>query len=205
MPGWIVFQALAPRVGAGTSSRIWPIICSGVFPAKVASAVRVMRCASTGTARFLTSSGTTVAAVVGGGPYARAAGQGERASHGGADLDAFVVAGGFHQSHDVFEDRVVEMHGFADVAHAQHVFAGEHRMHGGGAVGDVDLFQDVDAHVVAWIADGGFDEETVHLRFRQLVGAELFDRVLGGDDHERLRHRVGDAVDGDLLLFHDFE
>ena len=50
-----------------------------------------------------------------------------------------------------------------------------------------------------------FDEETVHLRFRQLVGAELFDRVLGGDDHERLRHRVGDAVDGDLLLFHDFE
>ena len=120
-------------------------------------------------------------------------------------MDAFVVAGGFHQSHDVFEDRVVEMHGFADVAHAQHVFAGEHRMHGGGAVGDVDLFQDVDAHVVAWIADGGFDEETVHLRFRQLVGAELFDRVLGGDDHERLRHRVGDAVDGDLLLFHDFE
>ena len=78
-------------------------------------------------------------------------------------------------------------------------------MHGGGAVGDVDLLQDVDAHVVAWIADGGFDEETVHLRFRQLVGAELFDRVLGGDDHERLRHRVGDAVDGDLLLFHDFE
>ena len=184
-----MFQALAPRVGAGTSSRIWPIICSGVFPAKVGFGGEGDAVREHGYGEVFDVVGHYVAAVVGGGPYARAAGQGERASHGGADLDAFVVAGGFHQSHDVFEDRVVEMHGFADVAHAQHVFAGEHRMHGGGAVGDVDLFQDVDAHVVAWIADGGFDEETVHLRFRQLVGAELFDRVLGGDDHERLRHR----------------
>ena len=120
-------------------------------------------------------------------------------------MDAFVVAGGFHQSHDVFEDRVVEMHGFADVAHAQHVFAGEHRMHGGGAVGDVDLFENAHAHVVARIADGCFDEETIHLRFRQFVGAELFYGVLGGDDHERLRYRVSFAVDGDFLLFHDFE
>lgn len=83
-------------------------------------------------------------------------------------------------------------------------FAGEHRMHGGGAVGDVDLFQDVDAHVVAWIADGGFDEETVHLRFRQLVVPSCsigfwVAMTMNGCGNG------SDAVDGDLLLFHDFE
>ena len=97
------------------------------------------------------------------------------------------------------------MHGFADGTHAQYVVAGEHRMHGGRTVGDVDLLENVHAYVVARIADGCFDEETIHLRFRQFVGAELFDRVLGGDDHERLRYRVGFAVNGDFLLFHDFE
>ena len=58
---------------------------------------------------------------------------------------------------------------------------------------------------MARIADGCFDEETVHLRLRQFVGAELLDGVLSGDDHERLRYRMGFAVDGDFLLFHDLE
>ena len=78
-------------------------------------------------------------------------------------------------------------------------------MHSGCTVGDVDLLENAYAHVMARIADGCFDEETIHLRFRQFVGAELFDGVLGGDDHERLRYRVGFAVDGDFLLFHDLE
>ena len=168
MPGRIVFQALAPRVGAGTSSRIWADHLFGGVSGEGGLAVRVMRCASTGTARFFDVVGHYVAA---GCRRRSIRAQRVKASAPrmeGADLDAFVVAVASDQSHDVSEDRVVEMHGFADVAHAQHVFAGEHRMHGGGAVGDVDLFQDVDAHVVAWIADGGLMRETVHLRFRQL-------------------------------------
>ena len=111
----------------------------------------------------------------------------------------------FHQAHDIFEDRVVKMYGFADGTHAQHVVAGEHRMHGGCTVGDVDLFENAHAHVVAWIADGCFDEETIHLRFRQFVGAELFYGVLGGDDHERLRQRNALAPDGGGSFGHGFK
>jgi hypothetical protein len=33
----------------------------------------------------------------------------------------------------------------------------------------------------------------------------VLDRVLGGDDHERRRHRVGGAVDGHLVLGHGLE
>ena len=115
------------------------------------------------------------------------------------------MPGRFDQANDVFDDGVIEAYGLADGAHAQHVVAGKHVMHGGSAVGDVDLTQNVDAHLMAWVADGGLDEESVHLRFGQLIGAELFDRILRGDHHERLRYGMGHAIDGDLLLLHDLE
>lgn len=65
--------------------------------------------------------GHYVAAVVGGGPYARAAGQGERVC---MEEPTWMrsLCGGASTSRTMYsEDRVVEMHGFADVAHAQHV------------------------------------------------------------------------------------
>ncbi len=54
---WNAFHA--PSDGAGTVSSIRLMASSVVRPAKVASAVSLMRCDSTATARSLTSSGTT--------------------------------------------------------------------------------------------------------------------------------------------------
>jgi hypothetical protein len=48
-------------------------------------------------------------------------------------------------------------------------------------------------------------EEAVQLRLRQRVGALVLDRVLRGDDDERLGQRSGLALDGDLALLHRLE
>jgi hypothetical protein len=55
------------------------------------------------------------------------------------------------------------------------------------------------------VADVQLEHEAVHLRFRQRIGAFLLDRVLRGEDEERLLQLVGRSADGDLLLLHRFE
>ena len=47
--------------------------------------------------------------------------------------------------------------------------------------------------------------EPVQLCLRQGIGPVVLDRVLGGDDHERVAHRVGPAFDGDLAFAHALE
>jgi len=49
------------------------------------------------------------------------------------------------------------------------------------------------------------EQEAVELRFGQRERAFVLDRVLRREHDERLRHLVGDAVNGDLALFHAFE
>ena len=56
-----------------------------------------------------------------------------------------------------------------------------------------------------WIADDQAHHEPVELGLGQRVGALVLDRVLCGNDHERRRELAGDAVDGDLALFHGLE
>jgi hypothetical protein len=46
---------------------------------------------------------------------------------------------------------------------------------------------------------------SVELRLRQREGADLVQRVLGGDDEERLRQWPGHAVDRDLAFLHRLE
>ena len=46
------------------------------------------------------------------------------------------------------------------------------------------------------------EQEAVQLGFGQLVGALVFDRVLGRGDDERVGQRPGFAVHGDLTLLH---
>ena len=48
-------------------------------------------------------------------------------------------------------------------------------------------------------------QEAVELGLGQRERPFQLDRVLGGQDEERLRERSGLAVDGDLALFHRFE
>ena len=49
------------------------------------------------------------------------------------------------------------------------------------------------------------EQKAVQLRFGQLVGALVFDRVLGGGDDERVGQRLGFAVHADLALLHRLE
>ncbi|MNM70879.1 hypothetical protein D3C81_825240 [compost metagenome] len=55
------------------------------------------------------------------------------------------------------------------------------------------------------IVHAQLEHEAVQLGFRQRIGAFLLDRVLGGQHHERPRHRQGVALEGDLALLHHLE
>ena len=55
------------------------------------------------------------------------------------------------------------------------------------------------------MVDDDLHHEAVALGVGQLVDALALDRVLGGDDEERLGHGVGDAADRHLLLGHHLE
>ncbi len=55
------------------------------------------------------------------------------------------------------------------------------------------------------IADRDPHQESVELALRERIGPFRFDRVLGGDHHERDRQAVAVSIDGDLLLGHRLE
>jgi len=55
------------------------------------------------------------------------------------------------------------------------------------------------------IAERYAHEESIELRFGQLVGAELLVRVLRRDDEERVRQAVGGKVCAHLALFHGLQ
>ena len=57
----------------------------------------------------------------------------------------------------------------------------------------------------ARVADRQLEQEPVELRLGQRVGALVLDRVLRGDDDERVGQRVRLALDGDLALLHRLE
>ena len=65
--------------------------------------------------------------------------------------------------------------------------------------------EDLDLLLLARVADVELEQEPVELGLGQRVGALLLDRVLGGDDDERLRQRVGVALDRHLALLHRLE
>ncbi len=55
------------------------------------------------------------------------------------------------------------------------------------------------------VAEPDAEHEPVELRLGQRERALVLDRVLGGDDEERVGHLVGRAVDRGLALLHAFE
>ena len=67
------------------------------------------------------------------------------------------------------------------------------------------LVEDVELFVDGRIAERGPHEEAVELRLRQRVGAVLLDRVLGGDEEERIGQRVCKSVDSHLQLCHSLQ
>jgi hypothetical protein len=81
-----------------------------------------------------------------------------------------------------------DVHDLADLR-----VAGHDAGHDGGLV----------AH--AGVVHEHLEQEAVDLRLGQRVGALGLDRVLGGQDQERPRDRVGLAAEGDLALLHDLQ
>ena len=52
------------------------------------------------------------------------------------------------------------------------------------------------------VADSGGDQETIELRLRERESANLLPRILGRNDHKRIREGMGDPLDGHATLFH---
>jgi len=50
-----------------------------------------------------------------------------------------------------------------------------------------------------------FEDKPIQLSLRQTIGTFMFDRILGGQDHEGLRQWVGNSVKSHLLFFHNFK
>ena len=72
-------------------------------------------------------------------------------------------------------------------------------------MGPLLLVEDHDLVQQRRVAEPDPEHEPVQLRLGQREGALVLDRVLGGDDEERVGHRVGDAVDRRLPLLHALE
>jgi hypothetical protein len=85
----------------------------------------------------------------------------------------------------------------AEIGRAEHL-VGHRRLHA-HAVDDLPLL------LAGRIVDHDLHEEPVPLRLGQRVDTLGLDRVLGGHDQERLRHRVRRAADRDLPLRHHLE
>ncbi len=64
---------------------------------------------------------------------------------------------------------------------------------------------DLELFVLLRIAERRLEEEAVELGFGEREDALVVERILGREDQERARQRVGFAVDGDLALGHRLE
>ena len=73
------------------------------------------------------------------------------------------------------------------------------RHRAGRAIDDLPLF------LPGRVADLHHHEKAIHLRFRQRIRAFLLDRILRGEDDERVRQRVAAVADRDLALLHGLE
>ena len=142
-------------------------------------------------------------AAVGDGP--RFGGLGERARATHADPHAHLAGktGGLDQAADVVVDERIHEHTAGDVAHAHERLrsddGGKVVAHIGGAL------ENANGRGQVGVAERGLHHEPVELGLWQPVGTGLLDRVLGGDDQKWHTGGAGDAVDGDVTLFHRFE
>ena len=116
-----------------------------------------------------------------------------------------MLARGANQGNDIVDKLRLDVNGGGLVLHGNQLLPGQN---------GIDRLQRIDAlpgkHHVALVrrlrvADGQADGEPVHLRIRQQLRAGGAGGVLRGEDNERLRDRMADAVDRDLALFHGLE
>ena len=113
-------------------------------------------------------------------------------------------AGGIDDIHDVTLDFLVHIDVADHVAGANDVF----RLHHGLGLGELSGIVHTDnlsLLVLLGIGDHHLEHKTVHLGFRQGIGAFLLDGVLGGHHQERIRQFISIVADGHLALLHGFQ
>ena len=110
-----------------------------------------------------------------------------------------------HQPDDVLGHGLVDVDLLDGGLHRAQLLEAEHLVDVGQRVAALLLVEDDDLLHRLRIAEPEAEHEPVELGLGQREGALVLDRVLGGDDEERRRHRVGDAVDRGLPLLHALE
>jgi len=113
-------------------------------------------------------------------------------------------AGGRDQGHDVVEHRLVRPHRLGFFLEGHHVFRLQHgheHIEGG-------LTRSPQHRLLVQsggIADADAEEKAIELGLGQRKRADVLDRILCGDDQERLRKREPSLLDADHSLAHGLE
>ena len=110
-----------------------------------------------------------------------------------------------HQAHGVGEDVGIDGHRTGGLLQPREFLGPQHVAQAGYRVFHQLALHDLLLVVLGRVVQGHAHAETVELRLGQRVGAVVLHRVLGGDDEERPRQRVGCAVHRDLPLVHGLE
>jgi len=131
----------------------------------------------------------------------------EHQSAARADAESELV--GFARAVDNFEGVVVkagvDLHVGDGALHGEHVTQIRDRLERVERIVADTLAQDFPLRVVRGVAHFDAHEEAVELGFRKRIGAMMLDRVLRGDDKERLGEQLRSAVHADLGFVHGLE
>ena len=132
--------------------------------------------------------------------------QGQAAARAGAHLHLRVVPGRPDDGHDVVEQVRADLHPLERVPHGQHTVRAGHRVQLNLLAGaGHPPAEHVGLVAAAQVAEPQPHQEPVELGLGQLVGALVLDRVVRGQDDERLRQQPGLPVHADLALAHGLE
>ena len=131
--------------------------------------------------------------------------QAQRAARAGAESGLGVGAGRADKGDDVVAQGGGDKDRPGFFLKAQDVVAGGHGFQRVQRADAGLLGQDAAFLGGIGVAQGQAQQEAVQLGFGQRVSAVRFDVVFGGDDEERVREGIGDAVGRHLLLFHAFQ
>ena len=188
--------------GTGIWLKISAIIDSAVTPLERASGRRMIRCASTGFRQPLHVVREHIGASLQAGVRLRGVQQEQRSARAGAELRHRMLAGGGDNVDDIIAHRGIDVDVGRFGLQRQQLLARDDRLQAIHRTALRRSRQDANLFVVFGIADGEAHQKPVHLRFGQWVSAVRFDVILGGDDKERTRQFVGDAVARHLPLLH---
>ena len=132
--------------------------------------------------------------------------QRDRAARRRAEVDVGMGARAVDQADDVVRERRVDVDLADRVLHAVQLFdRADDLLELLERVRPLLLVEDHDLLDRLGVAEPDPEHEPVELGLRQGERALVLDGVLGGDDEERVGHRVGRAVDRRLALLHRLE